>query len=679
MSSNEEYLDNLLASVMKQESSPEEPQMENMEDFLEDLDSMEAKEDLEEDLKSALEMQEDSLDLNTMEGEDVNLSTLEDLEDDLDLDLDLDALDDNLELNEASKAEEEFDLDLEALDDSDLKVEDVSDLDLDLDLLSEEDSMEETPIVPENSEEKKEESILTSIEESVEEAEQASIEEREEADDEATIAESIEEANEESTEPALDVEDITPDVSEEAEETKLSEDSMDNEIEEILNSVSEEIDASEDMKEMDFEKYEEELDKVDDDDLLNLGELDDESEINEISGLLDHSDDGWDDDDELFAELSHAPKINEKPAEAVSEPVAVPAQEEPVVEKEKPKKEKKVKIKKQKVKKEKKVVQKVASDAPQKSKEGFFAKLFKSMTEEDVIPEPTEEEIAEAKAAKEAKKKEQDEAKEAKKKEQDEAKEAKKKAKEEAKAQKAKAAEEKKKAKAEAKEARLAEQKAKERGKKKKYVSKKKVLLIAVFAATVLGSILFMVNSAATHSALKRAREAFYTGDYELTYLSMYGENLGESDSIMYEKSRIVLKLERKLDAYVNNLKLGNELKALNSLVQGIGIYERTKEEAVTIGAIDEFDLVKNQILAELSTNYGLDEAQVMQLLQIQDENSYTKTLNHIIMGENVALTDIESIVNDEKNAAVQEESPYGEPRMVEEPDFDEELEALDE
>lgn len=656
MSTNEEYLDNLLASVMKQESSPEEPQVENMEDFLENPDSTEADEGPKEDIEDVLETLEDSLDLNTMEGEDVNLSTLEDLEDDLDLDLDLDleALDDNVDLKEAAKADEELDIDLDALDDTSLKVEDVSDLGLDLDSLSEEDTFEDTSLessVPEE----KEERTVTPVEEVADELSE-------------TSESAIEEMPETMEEPAQTIEEMP-------EESKISEQDMDEEIDEILNSVSKELDSA-DAEDMNFEKFEEELEKVDNDgEMLKLSEIDDESEIDEISGLLNNSDDDWDDDDDLLTELSNAPKINETPAAIEKETEVASVQEEPAVEEEKPKKVKKARVKKQK---EKKVAPSVTSEAPKKAKEGFFAKLFKSMTEEDVIPEPTEEELAEAKAAKEAKKQEADAAKEAKKKEQEEAKEAKKKAQEEAKAAKAKAAEEKKKAKAEAKEAKLAEQKAKEKGKKKKYVSKKKVLLIAIFAATLLGSVLFMVNSAASHSALRRAREAFYTGDYESTYLSMYGENLNESDSILYEKSKIVLKLERKLDAYMNNLKLGNELEALNALVQGIGVYEKSKEEAVTIGAINEFDFVKNQILAELETNYGLDEAQAIELLQIQDENSYTKTLNHIIMGENVALTDIESIVNDEKNAMVQEESPYGEPEIVEEPDFDEELEALD-
>ena len=45
-------------------------------------------------------------------------------------------------------------------------------------------------------------------------------------------------------------------------------------------------------------------------------------------------------------------------------------------------------------------------------------------------------------------------------------------------------------------------------------------------------------------------------------------------------------------------------------------------------------DEIKDNILNILNANYGLDEAQARELLQNEDEITYTKSLNHIIMGD---------------------------------------------
>ena len=45
-------------------------------------------------------------------------------------------------------------------------------------------------------------------------------------------------------------------------------------------------------------------------------------------------------------------------------------------------------------------------------------------------------------------------------------------------------------------------------------------------------------------------------------------------------------------------------------------------------------DEIKNNIVNVLSANYGISEAQARELLQNEDEITYTKSLNHIIMGD---------------------------------------------
>ena len=79
---------------------------------------------------------------------------------------------------------------------------------------------------------------------------------------------------------------------------------------------------------------------------------------------------------------------------------------------------------------------------------------------------------------------------------------------------------------------------------------------------------------------------------------------------------------------------MGQELQALNALIEGLRTYDSINLEAEQYGVMAEVDEIKNNIVNVLSANYGISEAQARELLQNEDEITYTKSLNHIIMGD---------------------------------------------
>ena len=74
-------------------------------------------------------------------------------------------------------------------------------------------------------------------------------------------------------------------------------------------------------------------------------------------------------------------------------------------------------------------------------------------------------------------------------------------------------------------------------------------------------------------------------------------------------------------------------VKALNALIEGIRTYDAVNLEAEQYGVMAEVEAIKTDILNVLDVKYGIDEATARELLQNEDEISYTKSLNHIIMG----------------------------------------------
>ncbi len=264
---------------------------------------------------------------------------------------------------------------------------------------------------------------------------------------------------------------------------------------------------------------------------------------------------------------------------------------------------------------------------------GKMGKFFNMLTE-DLVPEPTEEELAAEKAAKEAKKQEdltkKEEEKLAKaeeKKAKAEEKEAAKKAKAEEAAQKKKEKEAAKKAKAEAKKAKQLAQ-----GPKKR-IPPKKIAAAALFGATVGGAVIVATNVLSTQGYLQTARNAYYNQDYKTVYQSTYGMNLDDtkSDGLIQAKSEIILKMQRRYDSYQTYTKMGQELEALDALLEGLATYDYINADAEQYGVMSEVDEIKDNILNILAAKYGLDEEDARALMNEEDALSYTMALNDVI------------------------------------------------
>ena len=380
------------------------------------------------------------------------------------------------------------------------------------------------------------------------------------------------------------------------------------------------------------------LDSEEDDfsDVLDL--LNDDSDLAEINDLLKKSDHNEPVQDDMMDILNQMADDEEKQfAEEKQENKQIEENQE--VQQQKAAVEESAQVKKSGKAKKAKAVKKQKNDSDDtgiEKKPGFFTKLFNVLTEE-FEPEPTEEELAKEAEEKAAAKKEAMTKKEEEKKAKEEEKKAKDAEKEAAKKAKAEAAEQKKKERQAAKEAKLAEKRAKEEAqapKKQKRISPKKLVLVTIFAVSVLAGVLLFTNMVSENGSLQRARKAYYDGNYQTVFIETYGSQLEESDAIVQARSKIILKMQRKYDSYVNHLKMGQEVEALNALIQGLGTYDSIWAEAEQYGVIAEVDEIKNNIVNILNANYGLDEAQARELLQNEDEITYTKSLNHIIMGD---------------------------------------------
>lgn len=223
------------------------------------------------------------------------------------------------------------------------------------------------------------------------------------------------------------------------------------------------------------------------------------------------------------------------------------------------------------------------------------------------------------------------------------------------------------------KEKKIKEKKVKEKRVKEKSISesqppikklpRKKVILIG-FLCFSLGVIITLIAFIFPYySDIKNARAEFEQQNYEKTYELLRGRKLNEEEQLMYDKSVVLLKAERKYDSYQNYMLLGMKLEALNALIQGVRITEVLSDTAARLGVQEEFDAIRNKIISELELAFAVSLEQAQEWLQIEDNQIYSRELDGYVngtsSGENPEGTTIQQNIQKETPVIIGEEEEF--------------------
>ncbi|MCH5250979.1 MAG: hypothetical protein J1E98_13655, partial [Lachnospiraceae bacterium] len=166
-----------------------------------------------------------------------------------------------------------------------------------------------------------------------------------------------------------------------------------------------------------------------------------------------------------------------------------------------------------------------------------------------------------------------------------------------------------------------------------KKLSKKKVIPVILFCATITAVIIVLSSILPTYLQKRDAHVAFDMGNYAEAYDLLYGKDLSEDDELIMQKSRLILSMNRRLSSYQNYMKMGdNELEALDALVQGVALYYAILPEAEQYNVTGEVRQVYENILALLSERYGLSETAVIEIIAY-DDITYTQKLTSLVYG----------------------------------------------
>lgn len=215
------------------------------------------------------------------------------------------------------------------------------------------------------------------------------------------------------------------------------------------------------------------------------------------------------------------------------------------------------------------------------------------------------------------------------------------------------------------------EKKEKAKGPKEKspkILSKKMLFSMIAFCATIIAAIVLLSIFLPDYADKKNARTAFYTGNYSKVYELLYDKNLNQSDQLIFERANVVLKLQRRLDSYELNKKIGQEAEALDALLQGTLKYEEILSDA-TYGAEEELQALYRKILDHLEQDYGIGEEEA-RTINSYDSETYSRKIYSVVNGED--FSDLEQEADEEgktaENDKLQDVLPEEEDLIQEEP-----------
>lgn len=164
-------------------------------------------------------------------------------------------------------------------------------------------------------------------------------------------------------------------------------------------------------------------------------------------------------------------------------------------------------------------------------------------------------------------------------------------------------------------------------------LSMKKVLPILAAALVVTVAYVIISQLYVGYANRQKATDAFYAGDYLECYELLFGQELNESQAVMYHKSELVLKMERAKKNYQTLLLEGKNLEALDYLVQFLCRYEEYRLEGQEWNSLDVVDETYTGMTGLLAANYGLTQAQAMEIAALEKDTDYTLALMAVLEG----------------------------------------------
>ena len=167
----------------------------------------------------------------------------------------------------------------------------------------------------------------------------------------------------------------------------------------------------------------------------------------------------------------------------------------------------------------------------------------------------------------------------------------------------------------------------------RKKIPLKKILPVVVLCVSIGIFILVVVQGSADYMDKQAARQAYERGDYRTCYQYLFDRKRNEAEEEMYVKAESILYIRLWLREYEMFVEEGDEVKALDSLIQTVVDYPGLYAYADRYSAGNEVYGEYTAVLNILSDKYGLSESQALEIAAESRDIVYTKMVTAIAGG----------------------------------------------
>lgn len=142
--------------------------------------------------------------------------------------------------------------------------------------------------------------------------------------------------------------------------------------------------------------------------------------------------------------------------------------------------------------------------------------------------------------------------------------------------------------------------------------------------------------------AIEKAANYFANQKYRRAYDEIVGVEVKEKDQDLKDRIYTVMYVERLYESYNNNIAMGYDEKALDSLLRGVTKYYEHYEEAQELGIVSDLDYSFQQIIEALQSNYGISVEQAIAINEMENLQ-YVQTIQAYVEGQEPPTQDAEN------------------------------------
>lgn len=166
----------------------------------------------------------------------------------------------------------------------------------------------------------------------------------------------------------------------------------------------------------------------------------------------------------------------------------------------------------------------------------------------------------------------------------------------------------------------------------KQYFPAKKAMTIVAVCLMLMAAFIVLNNALASHSIGIQAKEAYEDEKYMECYQLLIGQDMTPEQEKMFYRSELILQM-RLFKQHVNEyLSAGQEIGAVDKLVQFVYDYEQLLKYAMRHECVDIVESTYAEVTAALLT-YGVTAENAISIAEEVTDKDYTKAIHRVVEG----------------------------------------------